>query len=214
MKKKGFTLVEVIVVLVILAILAAIAIPALTGYIDKAKTKKYISHAREGFIAFETMLNLQHGDYGITAYDITSAAGANSSYFTRWPSENYDKTVGGVTYKAVSTTKESSVHNGTLPGVTGPGSTTFEELTGFTSYSAGAGTYALRQLWVSPDDKIVAYVDSYDLDSGLSDWYAVTYNWDNFLWNTSYGSGIGSMTINLNAGWKVWHVKGNTVTPA
>lgn len=35
--RKGFTLVEVIVVLVILAILAAIMIPALTGYIDKAK---------------------------------------------------------------------------------------------------------------------------------------------------------------------------------
>lgn len=31
-KKKGFTLVELIVVLVILAILAALLIPALTGY--------------------------------------------------------------------------------------------------------------------------------------------------------------------------------------
>ena len=36
-EKKGFTLVELIVVLVILAILAALLIPALTGYIDKAK---------------------------------------------------------------------------------------------------------------------------------------------------------------------------------
>ena len=34
---KGFTLVELIVVLVILAILAAILVPALLGYIDKAK---------------------------------------------------------------------------------------------------------------------------------------------------------------------------------
>lgn len=37
--KKGFTLVELIVVLVILAILAALLIPALTGYIDKARNK-------------------------------------------------------------------------------------------------------------------------------------------------------------------------------
>lgn len=38
--KKGFTLVELIVVLVILAILIALLVPALTGYIDKAKDKK------------------------------------------------------------------------------------------------------------------------------------------------------------------------------
>ena len=35
--KRGFTLVELIVVLVILAVLAALLIPALTGYIDKAR---------------------------------------------------------------------------------------------------------------------------------------------------------------------------------
>lgn len=38
--KKGFTLVELIVVLVILAILAAILVPALLGWIDKAKRKQ------------------------------------------------------------------------------------------------------------------------------------------------------------------------------
>ena len=37
--KRGFTLVELIVILVILAILAALLIPALTGYIDKARKK-------------------------------------------------------------------------------------------------------------------------------------------------------------------------------
>ncbi len=42
-KKRGFTLVELIVVLVILAILAALLIPALTGYIDKAKKDQVIA---------------------------------------------------------------------------------------------------------------------------------------------------------------------------
>ena len=45
-KNKGFTLVELIVVLVILAILAAILIPALLGYIDRAREKKDILQAR------------------------------------------------------------------------------------------------------------------------------------------------------------------------
>jgi prepilin-type N-terminal cleavage/methylation domain-containing protein len=39
---KGFTLVELIVVLVILAILAAILVPALLGYIDRAKNQQLL----------------------------------------------------------------------------------------------------------------------------------------------------------------------------
>ena len=41
--QKGFTLVEIIVVLVILAILATALIPAMTGFIDEARGKEYIT---------------------------------------------------------------------------------------------------------------------------------------------------------------------------
>ena len=60
-KKGGFTLVELIVVLVILAILAALLIPALTGYIDKAKQKSVISETRQVVMAAK---NLYYEAYG------------------------------------------------------------------------------------------------------------------------------------------------------
>ena len=55
--KKGFTLVELIVVLVILAILAALLIPALTGYIDKAREKQIIAEARQAVMAAQTLVD-------------------------------------------------------------------------------------------------------------------------------------------------------------
>lgn len=56
-KKKGFTLVELIVVLVILAILAALLIPALTGYIDKAKNKSIVAETRQVVMAAQTLVD-------------------------------------------------------------------------------------------------------------------------------------------------------------
>lgn len=59
-KKKGFTLVELIVVLVILAILAALLIPALTGYIDRAKRKTIVAETRQVVMAAQTLVDEEY----------------------------------------------------------------------------------------------------------------------------------------------------------
>ena len=61
-KKKGFTLVELIVVLVILAILAALLIPALTGYINKAREKQIIAETRQAVMAAQTLVDEAYTD--------------------------------------------------------------------------------------------------------------------------------------------------------
>ena len=54
--KKGFTLIEIIVVLVIMGILLAIAVPAILGYVNKARDAQYLSEARTGYLAAQTIV--------------------------------------------------------------------------------------------------------------------------------------------------------------
>ena len=61
--KHGFTLVELIVVLTILAILAALLIPALTGYIDKAKKQALIVEAEDVWKASQAAMSECHALY-------------------------------------------------------------------------------------------------------------------------------------------------------
>lgn len=59
--RQAFTLVELIVILVVLAIIAAITVPALTGYINKAKKQKYMTNAHYAYVASQAVMTELYG---------------------------------------------------------------------------------------------------------------------------------------------------------
>lgn len=117
--KKGFTLVELIVVLVILAILAAMLVPALTGYIRRAREEKEYQTASTVYSAAQAVITDKYGrdllgsktaiamnDFtigsGSTAVDeVFELAGVDSNAVTDYSfsfnSSNYVITGGSVT---------------------------------------------------------------------------------------------------------------------
>ncbi|MDR2492690.1 MAG: prepilin-type N-terminal cleavage/methylation domain-containing protein [Coriobacteriales bacterium] len=80
-RRKGFTLVELIVVVVILAILAAIAVPSLIGYIDKSSEAAAKSEAVTVTTALQTASTDVYASTGSVAtaasdYKMTTGAAA------------------------------------------------------------------------------------------------------------------------------------------
>lgn len=72
--RRGFTLVELIIVLVILAVLASLLIPALTGYIDRAKRDQVVAETRMLHEAVQTVAGEAYGSSEWPSDDIFTIA--------------------------------------------------------------------------------------------------------------------------------------------
>ena len=92
--KHGFTLVELIVVLVILAVLAALLVPALTGYIDKARKSQVIAETRMITMAVQTTMSEYYSSSEWREYGInngTNSVSADKYYLAYKSGTNSDK---------------------------------------------------------------------------------------------------------------------------
>lgn len=109
---KGFTLVELIVVLVILAILAAILVPALLGYIDRARGSQLLLNGKSILTAAQAECSNLYGVAESTETIDTYLAGTDSATYLQRIADTADTP--GTAYfnlKAAAATPSSSNHN-------------------------------------------------------------------------------------------------------
>ena len=86
-KRKGFTLIELIIVIVIIGILSIVVVPIMSGYIKKAKqteAKTLLSQIN----SFERVYNVEHSSFYTTPetnFDrFMNIDARNNSYFTAY----------------------------------------------------------------------------------------------------------------------------------
>lgn len=90
--RRGFTLVELIVVLVILAVLASLLIPALTGYIGRAKRDQVVAETRMLHEAVQTVASEAYGS-------------------SEWPSDGAIFTIASQSGRNVTNPNDTATHD-------------------------------------------------------------------------------------------------------
>lgn len=126
---KGFTLVELIVVIVILAILAAILVPALLGYIDRARGSGVLLSAKSFMTAAQAELSDAYGN-----------------------AKTGDTVAGMMDATRLSTIKATA-------DVQGSGSFTTGGATSATATPANHAAWTISEVWYTENNVVVHYVN-------------------------------------------------------
>lgn len=115
LKKKGFTLIELVIVIAIIGILAAVLVPQYTGFTDRANNVQALTDAKQIATAFD-VLSLEKPTATITEAEVTALAGVSGGTITNFDGDpaNTD-TYGGFIWTVAGTGSTAGRTNANSP---------------------------------------------------------------------------------------------------